>query len=139
MFAQIPIYAQYYDSDGSTVITKEIIVKDSSKTPVQNTGVHVSIEEYGYTVKFKYYPSNIRSAAYQVRQSIPHVQFDRWVFTIKAEKEWYSYPIDNSPTTYNPGNFNYYKNKNYGIIVRDTRLPFIEKSQSNFPEEWISF
>lgn len=137
MFAQIPIYAQYYDSDGSTVITKEIIVKDSSKTPIKNHGVHVSIDETGNKIRFKYYPSNIRDAVYQVKQSIPNIYFATWIFTTNAQEEWYSYPIDNSPTTYNPGNFNYYKNKNYGIIIRDTRLPSIEKTLTNFSEEWI--
>ena len=139
MFAQIPIYAQYYDTDGKTIITKEIIVKDSSKTPVKNTGAHVTIEEYGTKVGFKYYPSDIRAAVYQVKQSLPHIHFDRWIFTITAQEEWYSYPIDNYLNTYNPGNFNYYKNKKYGIIVRDSRLPPVEKVPSNFPEEWIPF
>jgi hypothetical protein len=66
------------------------------------------------------------------------IRFSNWIFTTDATKDWWSYPIDEtSKYSIQISSFNYYKEKGFGVIMRDSRLPPIEKSKSSFSQKWI--
>lgn len=148
----IPIYIQFTDKSGKA-ITEEIAIKDAGGHTVSNSGLYVNYESNGYgssSVKFKYYPSNIRSAASQAekwaKENKKEVNyFGTWIFTTDAKQEWWTQELPQ--TNYGQGNYYYQpfsyawsKQNGYGIIFRSFNAPEIEPGkpgQKRFTEEMI--
>ena len=143
----IPIYAQYLKED-NTIETKEIYYKETPTAGAREIGIHVSVNDFGSSIKITYVPSKIKMAASMAREWAEDnnlkVSFATFIFTDNAPKEWWTYQP--KQTTYNNGYYesqplSRYKERGFGIIIRAGNLPWINNTSEKkaFTCELIPF
>jgi hypothetical protein len=148
----IPIYIQYTDKSGNPV-TEEISIKDAGGGTVSNSGVYVTLETSNYgnsSVKFKYYPSNIRSAASQAEKWAKEnkrdsTYFGTWIFTTDATQDWWTQTLPSANygtggAYYTPFSYAWSKVNGYGIIFRSYNAPELSPGKpglKRFTEEMV--
>jgi len=146
-FAQIPIYAQYYD-EKDNVITKEVTHKDYPDSTSREASANVRVTENGNLTRINYYPSDIKFAAAQARRWAEanglKIYFSTFILTTDAKPEWWTIQPKNSSFyggIYSPETISMYKKQGFGVIIRDIRLPQVEvpEGKKSFTEDHIPF